>query len=86
MTTQRKPLLFLFLAGLLLWAGMTRPLPRHFGGAIPYNERRTPGTPALSALVPGDHIHYDEYNSLEDGSAQLVICKVPDLPAADTED
>ena len=22
---------------------------------------------------PGDHIHYDEYNSLEDGSAELII-------------
>lgn len=41
---------------------------------------------ALADGVPGDHIHYDEYNSLEDGSAQLVICKVPDLAAADTED
>ena len=28
---------------------------------------------ALAEGVPGDHIHYDEYNSLEDGSAALII-------------
>ena len=28
---------------------------------------------ALADGVPGDHIHYDEYNSLEDGSVDLVI-------------
>ena len=28
---------------------------------------------ALAKALPGDHIHYDEYNSLEDGSAELVI-------------
>ncbi len=25
---------------------------------------------------PGDHIHLDEYNSLEDGSDELIIVKV----------
>ena len=24
----------------------------------------------------GDHIHYDEYNSLEDGSSELIIEKI----------
>ena len=28
---------------------------------------------ALAEGAPGDHIHYDEYNSLEDGSAALII-------------
>jgi len=28
---------------------------------------------ALAEGVPGDHIHYDEYNSLEEGSAELII-------------
>ena len=28
---------------------------------------------ALAEGIPGDHIHYDEYNSLEDGSADLLI-------------
>ena len=28
---------------------------------------------ALAEGTPGDHIHYDEYNSLEDGSADLII-------------
>ena len=28
---------------------------------------------ALADGVPGDHIHYDEYNSLEEGSAELII-------------
>ena len=28
---------------------------------------------ALAEGAPGDHIHYDEYNSLEEGSAELII-------------
>ena len=28
---------------------------------------------ALADGVPGDHIHFDEYNSLEEGSAELII-------------
>ena len=32
---------------------------------------------ALADGVPGDHIHYDAYNSLEEGSAEMVIVKVP---------
>ena len=56
MTLKLRPYLLLLVAGLLLWAGMTRPLVCHFGRAIPYNERRSPNTPALSAIVPGDHI------------------------------
>ena len=27
----------------------------------------------LAEGVPGDHIHYDEHNSLEDGSKELII-------------
>ena len=27
----------------------------------------------LAEGAPGDHVHYDEYNSLEEGSAELVI-------------
>lgn len=27
----------------------------------------------LANGVPGDHIHYEEYNSLEEGSAELII-------------
>ena len=30
---------------------------------------------ALAEELPGSHIHYDEYNSLEEGSAELVITK-----------
>jgi hypothetical protein len=26
----------------------------------------------------GDHIHYDEYSSLEDGSRELIIERIPD--------
>lgn len=29
----------------------------------------------LAEEMPGSHIHYDEYNSLEEGSAQLIIEK-----------
>jgi len=28
---------------------------------------------ALAEGVPGDHIHYDVYNSLEEGSIELII-------------
>ena len=31
---------------------------------------------ALAEGVPGDHIHYDEDNSLEEGAAELVIERV----------
>ena len=31
---------------------------------------------ALAEGEPGEHIHYDEYNSLEDGSAELVIVRI----------
>ena len=29
----------------------------------------------LADAAPGTHIHYDEYNSLEEGSAELIIEK-----------
>ena len=32
---------------------------------------------ALAEEAPGDHIHYDEYNSLEEGSSELVIERTP---------
>lgn len=28
---------------------------------------------ALAQAPPGSHIHYDEYNSLEEGSAEMII-------------
>ena len=28
---------------------------------------------ALAEAAPGSHIHYDEYNSLEEGSAEMII-------------
>ncbi len=31
---------------------------------------------ALAEAVPGDHIHYGEYNSLEDGSAEMIIERI----------
>ena len=30
----------------------------------------------LAEEAPGCHIHFDEYNSLEDGSADLIIEKI----------
>ncbi len=30
----------------------------------------------LADGVPGDHIHYDEENSLEEGSAEMVIERI----------
>lgn len=32
---------------------------------------------ALADGVPGEHIHYDEYNSLEKGSSEMIIERVP---------
>ena len=32
---------------------------------------------ALADGAVGDHIHYDEYNSLEEGSVELVIERIP---------
>ena len=28
---------------------------------------------ALAEGIPGDHIHYDEYNALEDGSSEMIV-------------
>ncbi len=30
----------------------------------------------LAEGVPGDHIHYDEHNSLEEGSKELIIERI----------
>ena len=30
---------------------------------------------ALAEATPGTHIHYDRYNSLEEGSAEMIIAK-----------
>ena len=32
---------------------------------------------AMAEAAPGTHIHYDEYNSLEDGSSEMIIEHVP---------
>ena len=34
---------------------------------------------ALADGAPGDHIHYDEYNALEEGSAELIIEKLSNI-------
>ena len=31
---------------------------------------------ALAEGMPGEHIHYDEYNSLEEGSAELIVERI----------
>ena len=31
---------------------------------------------ALADSAPGEHIHYDEYNSLEEGSTEMIIARV----------
>ena len=31
---------------------------------------------ALAEGMPGDHIHYDAHNSLEDGSADLIVERI----------
>ena len=30
----------------------------------------------LADGIPGDHVHYDEYNSLEEGSAEMIIERI----------
>ncbi len=30
---------------------------------------------ALAEAVPGQHIHYDAYNSLEEGSTEMIIAR-----------
>lgn len=30
---------------------------------------------ALAEAAPGQHIHYDDYNSLEEGSAEMIIVR-----------
>ena len=32
---------------------------------------------ALAEAAPGDHIHYDDSNSLEEGSAELIVEQIP---------
>ena len=32
---------------------------------------------ALAEAAPGDHIHYDDSNSLEEGSAELIVERIP---------
>ena len=32
---------------------------------------------ALAGGAPGSHIHYDEYSSLEDGSAEMILERIP---------
>ena len=31
---------------------------------------------ALAEGMPGDHIHYDEWNSLEEGSTEMIIERI----------
>ena len=32
---------------------------------------------ALAQAAPGCHIHYDQWNSLEEGSAELILERLP---------
>ena len=31
---------------------------------------------ALAEGMPGDHIHYDEHNSLEEGSSEMIVERI----------
>ena len=37
---------------------------------------------ALAEGTPGDHIHYDAYNSLEEGSSEMIIERVDRIGTA----
>ena len=56
MSFKSKTHLFLFAAGMLLWACMTWPLPCHFGRAIPYTVHRPANIPTVREIIPGDQI------------------------------
>ena len=43
-------------AALVLWALFLRPLPAHFGSAIPHSSRTAPGASRVETLRPGDHL------------------------------
>ena len=32
---------------------------------------------SLADGLPGDHMHYDEHNSLEEGSTEMIIVRMP---------
>ncbi len=38
---------------------------------------------ALAEAAPGSHIHYDENNSLEDGSVELIVERLASAPGED---
>ena len=37
---------------------------------------------ALAEAAPGSHIHYDGYNSLEAGSSEMIVERIPEEPAS----
>lgn len=53
---MKKGLLVTSLLGILVWATITWPIPANFTKAIPYAEWRGADEPAITAMVPGDHI------------------------------
>ena len=40
---------------------------------------------ALAEGTPGDHIHYDAYNSLEEGSSEMIVERVDRIGTAGTD-
>ena len=40
---------------------------------------------ALAEGMPGDHIHYDAYNSLEEGSSEMIVERVDRIGTAGTD-
>lgn len=53
---KSKTALVLLAGALLIWTSVLWPIPRFFGKAVPYTERRAGNVPAVSELVPGDHV------------------------------
>lgn len=37
---------------------------------------------ALAEAAPGSHIHYDAYNSLEEGSLEMIVERTPEMPGS----
>ena len=67
----------------VIWADGAEIAVRVEGGAVTVSANReglrslARQFAALAEGAPGDHIHYDACNALEDGSAEMIVERVP---------
>lgn len=53
---MKKGSLITLALGMIVWAIITWPIPTNFTKAVPYAEWRESNEPAITSMVPGDHI------------------------------